>query len=123
MLLNSYVVLGSSIIFTVVSQFLLKKGALLLKTEGHWSVRTFFLFIMDIVKNPYIISGVILYVLTFILWLIVLSRLKLSIVYPITVLNIVLVTIISSLFLKEALSSMQLASIIMICLGIFFLTH
>lgn len=120
-MLQSYLLILVSTLAAVVSQFLFKKG---IATVGglNFSLANFWLVIKSIFKSPYILIGLVFYGLGFLLWLFVLSKLKLSIVYPFTALNIVLITLISHFFLKESISILQIVSVVLICTGIVLLT-
>src|SRR3972149_6648369 len=109
---QSYLLILSATVTAVTSQFLFKKGM-----EGmgavDFSLVNFWLIAKNALKSPFILVGLFSYGVSFILWLFVLSRLKLSIAYPFTALNIVLVTLLSYLFLKESISVLQIASIVL----------
>lgn len=121
-MLQSYLLLLSAVVTAVASQFLFKKGM-----EGmgavDFSLANFWLVAKNALKSPLILTGLVSYGVSFILWLFVLSRLKLSIAYPFTALNIVLVTVVSYLFLKESISILQIVSIVLICTGIVLLAR
>lgn len=60
--------------------------------------------IFNIIKamlRPWVVAGLSLYVVGTVTWLIVLSRVKLSIAYPMMSLSYVMVTLLSALVLKE----------------------
>jgi multidrug transporter EmrE-like cation transporter len=69
--------------------------------------------------NPYIFSGLVLHGLSFFLYIFILSRLRLNVLYPVaTGLSIVLITITSVLLLGEALTTGQAVGIAAIAGGI-----
>jgi len=71
------------------------------------------------ITNPYILSGLVLHGLSFFLYIFVLSRLRLNVLYPVaTGLSIVLITILSVVLLDERLSAPQVAGIVAIAGGI-----
>lgn len=114
----TYLLLGVSIILTVISQLLLKKGVFGTVDFG----LPFGELILSFLKNPFFLSGVVSFGLAFILWILVLSKMKLSVAYPIsTALNLSLVAIVSYFFFKEQLSLIQMAGILTIIFGIFLL--
>jgi drug/metabolite transporter (DMT)-like permease len=115
-----YILLGISIITTVLSQLLFKKGMLLVGNVD-FSIRNIFFLIKQISINPFLIAGIFLYGISFILWLLVLSKLKLSVVYPITSLNFILVVAMSYFIFSEKLAMPQYGGIALIIIGIILL--
>ena len=97
-------------LFTSYSQFLFKKG-LTKKLNS----------IMDIIKtlmNKTILLGLCGYTVSFLLYLYALSGSQLSVVFPIFASSFIFVTIISSYKLKEPISLIRIAGILIIFLGI-----
>jgi uncharacterized membrane protein len=60
---------------------------------------------------------------SFVLWLVILSWFKLSLVFPLTALTYLFVALLSYLMLGEKLLLQNYAGIILIALGIFFLLY
>ena len=70
-------------------------------------------------RNPYIFSGLVLHGTGFFLYVFVLSRLQLNVLYPVaTGLSIMLITLLSVMLLGERLGSTQLIGIAAIVGGI-----
>jgi multidrug transporter EmrE-like cation transporter len=117
----TFVFLGFSILLASSAQLLIKKGALML-SEIKPSIADLPNFIFQIAKNFYIISGLACLGLSFFLWIFIVSKKQLNIVYPInSSLSIVFVAFFSWILFKENLSFYQLLGIATIILGIFFL--
>jgi multidrug transporter EmrE-like cation transporter len=69
--------------------------------------------------NPYFIAGVILFALSLISYSITLTKMKLSVAYPVIISAcFVLVVFISWFYLKERISLIQLTGIALIVIGI-----
>lgn len=67
-----------------------------------------------------IIFGIFLYALSFILWLVILSKVNVSIAYPVTIgLTLVFTLVGARIFLQEAVSIRGMLGISMIIVGIF----
>lgn len=62
--------------------------------------------------------GLILYGLSAISWLVVLSRVDLSFAYPFAALGYVAVVLVSPLFLREVVSPLRWMGVLTICLGV-----
>lgn len=71
-----------------------------------------------LLKNYYIISGIIVYFASFILWLYVLSQVQLSYAYPFVSLSYPLVIIMSWALLGEHIDSHVWIGTFFICLGV-----
>jgi len=96
-------------------QLLLKKGALNFDWLNlEFSVRGLFALILGIAQNGWLLG------LTFLLYLLILSRVQLNIIYPVMVSgSIILITLASRLFFQEFLSFWQFSGIFFIIFGIF----
>lgn len=71
-----------------------------------------------IFTNPLIASALPVYIVGFILWVLVLSKLELSYAYPFLALSYVFILIASWLILGETISPMRLVGVIIVCAGI-----
>lgn len=120
--MNSYIILGIAIVTTVLSQLFFKQGMLLLGNINFTIANIWFL-IVSIFKNVFLLVGLFFYGISFILWLIVISKVKLSIAYPLTSLNFLLVVIASYFLFGEKLSTLQYISILLIIIGTITLTY
>lgn len=115
--MQGYILLGIAIITTVLSQLLFKQGMLVLGNIN-FSLPNLLSLSINVLRNPFLLTGLFFYGISFLLWLIVLSKMKLSVVYPITSINFVLVILASYFLFGERLSSMQYAGILIIILGV-----
>ncbi len=121
-MLNIYLVIGVMIITTLMGatgSLFLKKGA----AKFHIDIRAGIIkLIMDTIKNWEIILGVSLYFISSILFLYLLKTEDLSLLYPITALSYVFVTILSIYVLKEKMNRYKLFGITLIILGVVLVT-
>lgn len=108
--------------FVVVGQLFLKKG---MTKVGKVHLRLNNTLLPTLVKmftNPFVILGVLFFGGSTLLWMIILSNLDLSYVYPIVSIGYVMVALTSKIFLKENISLTRWMSIAIICTGVFFVT-
>jgi multidrug transporter EmrE-like cation transporter len=113
--------LGSSILFTVLAQLLLKKGVFSLG-EMEWSWNGFWGLLVKFFHSGYLVLGLFFFGCAFLFWVLTLSKIKLSLAYPIsTALNLSLVTLLSYFIFKENLSIIQIVGVFVIITGIFLL--
>jgi len=118
---QTLVILGFAVLTFVGAQLSLKKGVLALGSLEFSFSKVLFV-ILQLFQNPWISIGLILYGISFLFWLFLLSRLQLNIIYPIaSSLNIAIIAVISWALFKESLSPVQIVGVAVIIVGIFFL--
>lgn len=119
--MNVYLLLILDVFFAVGGHLLIKKGALSLKNLD-LTLNNIFNILPEIIKNPYLIFGLSSYGLSFILWTLVLSKIKINVAYPISVgLIITFITIGAYIFHHESITLLQIVGIVIIMLGIFMI--
>jgi multidrug transporter EmrE-like cation transporter len=110
-----YFILFIDIVLSVTAQLLLRAGARRLSGELSPALIT------EILRNWYILGGMLLFGTAFVFYVFILSRLQLHMVYPVaTGTSIILITTFSYLFLNETITARQVAGIGTIAAGIFF---
>jgi drug/metabolite transporter (DMT)-like permease len=75
--------------------------------------------LLKLLLNPFVFSGVVLYVISTIVWLIALSKTTLSFVFPFTALIFVLVMLSARIIFLEPIPTMRYFGILLICVGFF----
>ncbi|HVP77930.1 MAG TPA: multidrug resistance protein [Thermodesulfobacteriota bacterium] len=75
---------------------------------------------LKLALNPFVLSGLGLYVISTILWLIALSKTSLSFVYPFTALIFILVMLSARVIFLEPIPTLRYFGIGLICLGFLF---
>ena len=73
--------------------------------------------ILNLIRNFYVMSGLLVYGLSFILWLYVLSHVQVSYAYPFVRLSYPIVMILSNVFLKEPLGKGLWIGVFFILIG------
>jgi multidrug transporter EmrE-like cation transporter len=121
--MNFFQLLLTSVVFNVTANILLKTGVI--KSGGISGSKTKLISdITHVVMNPFIIVGLALYGLSFLIWLRVLTFNDLSKSYPIFAAIVFLFTTIGSvIFLKENVSFLRVIGIIIILFGIFIVAR
>jgi multidrug transporter EmrE-like cation transporter len=74
-------------------------------------------------RSPLVWLGLALYGLGALAWILVLTRMDLSLAYPFLALNFVLIAIVSRLFLGEAIPALRWGGIAVICIGILLIAR
>ncbi|NIM05743.1 MAG: EamA family transporter [Armatimonadetes bacterium] len=70
------------------------------------------------ILTPYVLFGLMLYGISALFWLKVLSTQELSYVYPMIAVSYVIVTVLSIIFLREQISPMRWVALLVICAGV-----
>jgi len=73
--------------------------------------------LLKLVLNPFVFSGLVLYIISTIVWLIALSKTTLSFVFPFTALIFVLVMLSARIVFLEPIPTVRYFGIVFICLG------
>ncbi|MBU0629671.1 MAG: hypothetical protein KKC80_01980 [Candidatus Margulisbacteria bacterium] len=106
-----------------LSQIFLKLGMSRIAGFSLQNIREVLLLTAALLKNPYFLLGIGLMAASFLLWLVILSWFKLSLVFPLTALTYLFVAIFSYFMLGEKLLIQNYAGIVLIAFGIFFLLY
>ena len=109
-----------SISLAIVGQLLMKKGMIIF---GAFPVSQLHLKVIPMILNPYVFLGLAAFSVSAIFWLVVLSRLDLSLVYPLVSIGYILVALLSAIFFKENITLIRWIGIMMICAGVFFISR
>ena len=118
----NYLMLFVAIVLTVAAQLLLKRGVANMG-DIQLSVGGLTFIVVEIFRNLYLFFGLFLLGLTFLLWIWLVSKVQLNILYPITVSGqLALLALGSWLWFNEVLTPMQLLGMAIIIVGIFLLS-
>jgi drug/metabolite transporter (DMT)-like permease len=116
--LLSFVIIIAVAASAATAHILLKMGMNEVGEVNAESLKTPGKLIGQIVSTPAILAAVPVYAISNIGWLIVLSRLNLSVAYPFLASLYIFLPILSMLFLSETLSAQHWAGILVIGIGV-----
>ena len=106
-----------SVVSATFGQVLFKKGVLI---TGEVTLKSSIAGeLLKLLLNPVIFSGLILYVVSTVLWLIALSKTTLNFAYPFTALTFGLVMISSRVIFMENIPALRYFGILLIIIGVF----
>lgn len=117
-----YILVFISVAAMTAAQLLLKKG-LLLVGEFPAHLGNLLPFFLKAFTNIYVISAVLLTIVTALTWILAVSKAQLSSVYPFMALSYVLVALFSLLLFKEDVGVLRWLGIIVICAGVFLVSR
>lgn len=118
--MGNFVLLFISISLAVLGQLLMKRG---MQIFGAFPLSDLIGKIIPMILNPFVFLGLSAFAVSSLFWLAVLSRLDLSLVYPMVSIGYIFVAILSWAFLGEQLSLIRWAGIMVICAGVFLISR
>lgn len=119
--MNIYLILfGFGLLIGLAGQLLLKKGMTHIGEVTLFSkgLPNFFKTMWTMFTNKTILTGVFFFAGSTLLWVVILSGLELSYIYPMVSLNYVLAALSSKVFFKEQVTNMRWLSIAVIMIGV-----
>ncbi|MFC1560228.1 4-amino-4-deoxy-L-arabinose transferase [Candidatus Margulisiibacteriota bacterium] len=118
--MGNYIMLAVSITMAAAGQILMKQG---MRMVGVFPVREIFSRMFSIIFNPFVFLGLSMFALSSIVWLVVLSRMELSYVYPMVSIAYIIVAIVAYFLLGEKVVFIRWLGILTICLGVFLISR
>lgn len=117
-----YIPLLIGIFLNASAQMLLKTG---MNRIGYFefSLHNIWPIALQVAVNPYIVLGLGFYVISVVAWLIGLSRVDVSVAYPLLSLGYIVTTVLAYFILHEQISVARIAGIMIILIGVFLVTR
>ncbi len=110
-----------SVSLAALGQLLLKLG--MIKVGRVSSLSSAPSMILNALLNPTVLSGLAVFGISALSWLVVLSRVKLSIAYPMVSLGYVAVVLFSWLIFKESVKPITIVGCLAIAVGVFLISR
>jgi multidrug transporter EmrE-like cation transporter len=119
---STFLLIVTGVLLNAAAQLLLKAGT---RVIGVIEVRQGALgsSALAVATQPYIVGGLTCYVLSVAIWIVALSRVDVSIAYPMLSLGYVVNALAAYWLFGEALTPMKLAGILVILAGVFILAR
>jgi multidrug transporter EmrE-like cation transporter len=83
--------------------------------------RSIMTFLGSAATNSYVILGFVLYLISALSWLIILSRVDLSFAYPLISIGYIIIVVLSKFIFNEPVTSFRIIGTLLVCTGVFFL--
>ena len=119
--MKDFILLFFNVLLTVIGQILFKQGMNMVGRIN--SVRDALGKLPEAFLNPYVLSGIAIYGFTTLVWLVILSRVKLSIAYPMLSSGYVLSILFSWLLFKESIPKVRIIGALIICIGVYLVAQ
>ena len=115
--LKDFLLVICNVLFTVTGQLLLKQG--MIQVGRVDDVNRVIHKLTQAFMNPFVVGGIATYGFTTMIWLVILSRVKLSVAYPIISLGYVMSILFSWIFFKETVPKVRVLGAMVICIGVY----
>ena len=116
-----YILLAAAIILNAAANILIKAG---MRHMGSLAGRSVVEIVLGMFSNPFLICGVVSFAVTLGLYSLVLSKMNLSVAYPVmTSLGLLVVTTFSWMFFSERIAFIQWAGYIFIIAGVWMVAR
>jgi drug/metabolite transporter (DMT)-like permease len=112
---RNLILIVATVIINTTGQFLVKTGV---NRVGEVSLNDFQA-LMKALSSWLVVCGFVIYFLSALIWISILSKAELSWAFPILSLSYVFTAILSPVLLHESFSALRLIGTLVICLGVF----
>lgn len=120
--MKNYLLIIVSVLLNASAQLFIKRGmitigSVTLSANGVSSLA------LKAITNMPIIMGMLAYAVSILLWMIVLSRVNVSIAYPFLSIGYIFTAILAFFLFNEPFTVQKILGILIICVGVILLTH
>jgi len=117
--MHPYVLIIISIVLGACGQIVMKMGTSQLAVSGLSIMNQ----LLKYFTNIPILTGLVLYTLSAVVWIFAISKVQLSVAYPMVASGYVLVVILSYLLLHEPVSSLRILGLIVVVAGVVIIAN
>jgi len=118
--MTNYLLLVVSISLAIAGQLFMKQGMMMF---GKFPVKELIIKMVPMLLQPYVFTGILCFAVSSVFWLVVLSRIDLSLAYPLVSVAYVVTALFSYYFFGENVSFIRWLGILTICLGVFLVSR
>ncbi|MGQ9680979.1 MAG: EamA family transporter [Anaerolineae bacterium] len=116
-MMQPFVLLLGAVLLGVLGQFLMKSGMNRVGAIDHFGLPA----LVRMLSNPFVLLGFASYAVSSIAYLLVLSKVNLSMAYPMVGVGYVLVMLVSVVLLRETVSPLRWVGALLIVSGVFLM--
>lgn len=110
----------TGVLLNAAAQLVLKKGMSQIGSI-QVDINSIFTMVLKVSTNLYVWTGLIFYVISFLVWLMVLSRVEVSYAYPFLSIGYIIAAFVGYVYFGESMTLNKIGGIAIICLGVFLL--
>ncbi|WP_412971984.1 SMR family transporter [Glaciecola sp. MF2-115] len=119
MTINIILFIISSVSLSAFAQIVLKMGMSNAKVQNDLMIAgNLFEKLFIALTNVYVVAGISMYLLSMVLWLVVLSKIDVSVAYPFVGLGFIITMVLGFLLLNEQISAMRVMGTILVVCGV-----
>lgn len=121
--MNKYLpLILAGVLLNAFAQLALKQG---MRTIGHFAfqLENAPRIVLAVSSSPFILSGLVCYVISVLIWLLVLSRVEVSYAYPLLSFGYIVTALAGQFFFNETIGLTRWSGIAVICLGVWLITR
>ena len=120
--MHNILLILSSVILNAFAQLFIRQGMLKLGKIS-MTIDQLWHMILQSITNLYIWAGMMSYAISILLWMVVLSKVNVSLAYPFLSIGYIVTTIIAYFAFGEPITVQKVMGIAIICLGVIVLTY
>ncbi len=121
--MNKYIpLILAGVLLNAAAQIVIKKGMTDIGAFA-FSLRNLLPVGIKVATNPFVLLGILFYVVSLALWLMVLSRVDVSYAYPMLSVGYIVAALFGRYFFNEPVGPVRWAGIIVICIGVYLITR
>jgi len=121
--LNRYIpLILAGVFLNAAAQIVIKKGMMQIGTFA-FSLKNMVPVGIKVASSPFVILGIMFYVISLVLWLMVLSRVDVSYAYPMLSVGYIVAALFGKYIFNEPVGPVRWAGIIIICIGVYLITR
>ncbi len=113
----------SGVLLNALAQLALKQGMRTIGVFSFSNIRELLNAAFAAACNPFILAGLTCYVISVVIWLLVLSRVEVSFAYPLLSVGYVVTAFAGWFYFNENLDLTRWSGIVVICFGVWLITR
>jgi multidrug transporter EmrE-like cation transporter len=113
----NYAIIVASVLLNALAQLFLKRGMIAIG-EVSLALPSLLSLVVKAATNIPVLCGMASYAVSILLWMVVLSRVNVSLAYPFSGIGYVFTTVFAYFIFHEPLTAQKIAGILVICVGI-----
>ena len=119
---HNMLIIVISVLLNAFAQLFIRKGMLLIGCLT-LNIQNIVSLCFKVLTNIFLLSGMTCYAISILLWMVVLSRVNVSVAYPLLSIGYIVTAIMAYFLFGETLTLQKVAGIIVICIGVWLLTQ
>ncbi len=125
--MKNYLLIVFSVILGVAGQLSLKYGVGIASDQSSSRIvqsldpRAILSFLQAAASNKFVILGFLFYLISAASWLVILSRVDLSLAYPLISIGYIIIVLLSKYIFDEPVTGLRIAGTLLVCGGVFLL--